>query len=126
MHGLEVVPAVEEVNITNCDIPKELIDFINKSKQQKSECSSSLKTMFKDEDTLRILPTLDEFQKAIKKMDSEIFTFSNVKSGYIYDDGDGAKFSKEKSCIPPGSKIISGVIVRLEDVSVFIPGEVVI
>merc|ERR1719431_221900 len=47
MHGLEVVPAVEEVNITNCDIPKELIDFINKSKQQKSECSSSLKTMFK-------------------------------------------------------------------------------
>ena len=123
MHGLEVVPAVEEVNITNCDIPKELIDFINKSKQQKSECSSSLKTMFKDEDTLRILPTLDEFQKAIKKMDSEIFTFSNVRSGYIYDDGDGAKFSEEKSCIPPGSKIISGVIVRLEDTSVFIPGE---
>jgi len=123
MLGLEVVPAVEEVNLTSCEIPKELIDFINCSKQQKSECSSSLKTMFKDEDTLRILSTIDEFQKAVKKMDSSIFAFSNVKSGFIYDDGDGAKFSEEKSSIPPGSKVISGVIVRLDEASVFIPGE---
>jgi len=123
MLGLEVVPAVEEVNITTCDIPKDLVDFIKRSKQQKSECSSSLKTMFKAEDSLRILPTLDEFQKSVKKMESSIFTFSNVRAGFICDDGDGAKFSEDKSCIPPGSKVISGVIVRLDEGSVFIPGE---
>ena len=123
MSGLEFVPAVEEVNINSCNVSNELLDFINRSKQEKSESSSSLKTVFNDEDALRILPFLHEFLEAVKKMESSVFYYSNVKFGFIYEEGDGVKFSEEKSDIPAGSKIISGVIVKLDDGPFFIPGE---
>lgn len=121
--GLEVVPAVEEVEVSRIDIPKELESFIKMSKQDKSTNSSSLKTMFKDEDTVRVLATLEEFLVVIKKMEAQSFIASNVLSGFIYDDGDGAKFSEKKTHIPAGSKVISGAIVKLEEGPVFIPGE---
>ena len=123
MFGLEVVPAVEEVSINNCPISKELIELIKKSKDQNLESSSSLKSMFKDDDALRILPFMDEFLKAIQKMQSSSFYFSNVKFGYIFEDDDGVKFIEDKTHIPKGSKIVSGVIVTLDDGPFFIPGE---
>ena len=123
MWGLEVVPAVEEVSSSNCQVKNEITDFIKVSKEQKLDSSSSLKTMFKDDDALRILPIMDEFLKAMKKMESSAFNCSNVRFGYMYDDGDGVKFSEERLDIPHGSKVISGVIVTLEDGPFFIPGE---
>ena len=119
--GIEVVPAVEEVVIAKMEIPKELIEFVKMSKKEKSVNSSSLKTMFKDEDTVRVLATLEEFLLVVKKMEAPSFVSSIF--GFIYDEGDGAKFSEKKKNIPSGSKIISGVIVRLEDGPVFVPGE---
>ena len=123
MQGIEIVPAVEEVSVSSVNIPKELIELIRNSKLEKSGSSSSLKTMFSDEEALRILPSLTEFLKAIRKLESSIFTYSNVQAGYIYDDGDMPKFATAKQDIPSGSKIVSGVIVRMEDKPVFIPGE---
>ena len=119
--GIEVVPAVEEVVIAKMEIPKELIEFVKMSKKEKSVNSSSLKTMFKDEDTVRVLATLEEFLLVVKKMEAPSFVSSIF--GFIYDEGDGAKFSEKKKNIPSGSKIISGVIVRLDDGPVFVPGE---
>jgi hypothetical protein len=121
--GIEVVPAVEEVVIARMDIPKELIDFVKTSKKEKSGNSSSLKTMFKDEDTVRVLATLDEFLVVLKKMEAPSFISSSVIFGFIYDEGDGAKFSEKTKNIPTGSKVISGAIVRLEEGPVFVPGE---
>ena len=46
--------------------------------------------------------------------------------GFIFDDGDGAKFSEKKTHIPAGSKVISGAIVKLEEGPVFLPGESVV
>ena len=121
--GIEVVPAVEEVALSTIHIPNELIDFIRLSKKEKSPNSSSLKTMFKDEDTVRVLPTLEEFLRAAKMMETPGFVGSNVISGFMYDDGDGVKFCDKKARIPAGSKVIAGVIVKLEEGPVFIPGE---
>ena len=121
--GIEVVPAVEEVVIAKMEVPKELIEFVKMSKKEKSVNSSSLKTMFKDEDTVRVLATLEEFLLVVKKMEAPSFVSSIF--GFIYDEGDGAKFSEKKKNIPSGSKIISGVIVRLEDGPVFVPGELI-
>ena len=63
------------------------------------------------------------FRHALKKLTSPIFCYSNVRPGYLYDDGDMSKFASDKTSIPAGSKIVSGVIVSLEDGPVFIPGE---
>ena len=123
MLGLEVVPSVEEVLLSTCNVSKDVIDFIKKSKEQKFESSSSLKTLFKDDDAIRILPTLEEFQKAMKNMESAAFCNSHATFGFVYEDGDGVKFSEERQDIPAGSKIISGVIIRLDDGPVFLPGE---
>ena len=123
MPGLEVVPAVEEVNVPSVNIPKELIELIMNSKLEKSGSSSSLKTMFGDEESVRLLPTLTEFLKGMGKLDSPIFAYSNVRAGYIYEDGDMPKFAEDKQHIPSGSKIVSGIIVRMDDGPVFIPGE---
>jgi hypothetical protein len=119
--GIEVVPAVEEVVVSSIVVPRELLEFIKMSKQEKSSSSSSLKTMFKDEDMVRVLPTLPEFLVAMRKLESS--EGSGVKKGFIYDDGDGGKFAEQRSVIPPGSKIICGAIVRLEEGPVFLPGE---
>ena len=123
MPGLEVVPAVEEVEVATINIPKELISLILASKLERSGSSSSLKSMFSEEDSLRILPTLTEFKHAMKKLTSSIFCYSNVRAGFIYDDGDMSKFATDRESIPAGSKIVSGVIVSLEEGPVFIPGE---
>ena len=123
MTGLEIVPAVEEVTVPAVNIPRQLVDLIQASKLEKSGSSSSLKTMFCDEDAVRILPTMAEFLKALRKLESPIFTYSNVRVGYIYEDGDMPKFAFDKQSIPSGSKIVSGIIVRLEDGPVFLPGE---
>ena len=123
MLGLEVVPAVEEVLLSSCSLSPDVINFIKRSKEQKFESSSSLKSVFKDDDAIRILPTLGEFQMAMKKMESAAFSNSNATFGFVYEDGDGVKFSEERQDIPAGSKIISGVIIRLDDGPVFLPGE---
>ena len=123
MPGIEIVPSVEEVNISSATIPKELIELIKNSKLDRSGSSSSLKSLFSEEESVRILPSMTEFLKAIRKLDSSIFTYSNVRAGFIYEDGDMIKFTAVKKDIPAGSKIVSGIIVRLEDGPVFIPGE---
>ena len=123
MCGLEVVPAVEEVTVSACCVAQEILDLVKMSKLHNLESSSSLKSVFKDDDALRILPFMDEFLKSMEKMKSSVFISLNVTFGYVYDDGDGVKFSEEKMHIPAGSKIISGVIVKLEDGPLFIPGE---
>ena len=123
MRGLEVVPSVEEVNVSEVNIPSALIELIKLSKMEMSNNSSSLKTIFADEYSLRILPTYSEFVKAMKKMESTIFSYSNVKFGYMFDDGDMVKFAADLKDIPGRSKIISGAIIKLDESSIFIPGE---
>ena len=124
MCGVEFVPAVEEVIINKCNMKNEIIDFVKISKEQRPDTSSSLKTIFKDDDALRILPFLDEFLQAVKKMESPVFYLSHVTFGYIYDEGDGVKFSEDKADIPHGSNTISGVIVKLGTEGPFwVPGE---
>ena len=83
----------------------------------------TIKTMFKDEDTVRVLATLDEFLVVLKKMEAPSFISSSMIFGFIYDEGDGAKFSEKTKNIPTGSKVISGAIIRLEEGPVFVPGE---
>lgn len=63
MPGLEVVPAVEEVEVAEVSVPAELVALIRASKLERSTSSSSLKSMFTEEDSLRILPTLNEFRQ---------------------------------------------------------------
>ena len=123
MKGLEVVPGVEEVIVADINIPQQLIQLIKSSKLAKSNSSSSLKTIFSEESSLRILPTFAEFVKAMQKIESPIFSYSNVMFGFMFDDGDMVKFSPNLKEIPSRSKIISGVIIKLDDASIFIPGE---
>ena len=123
--GLEVVPAVEDVVISRMDIPRELRDFVHTSRQEKSEQSCSLATMFKDEDTVRVLATLEEFLVAARKLE-ELGSPVGLRTGCLYDDGDGAKFTEEKTRFPVGSKVVRGVVVELEGGAVFIPGEAVL
>ena len=128
MSGLEIVPAVEEVSLSPLAIAPELINLIVNSKQDRlaaAGTSTSLKSMFSDEDTVRILPTLAEFLRAMDKLQSAIFTYSNVTAGFVYNDGDMAKFSPDRAAIPANAKIVAGIIVRLEDGPVFIPGETI-
>ena len=61
MTGLEIVPAVEEVNISEVHIPHQLLDLIKSSKIEKSNSSSSLKSIFFDDNSIQVLPTLNEF-----------------------------------------------------------------
>ena len=79
--------------------------------------------MFKNEDVVRILATLEEFLEVVKKIEASNFVSSSVIFGFVYDDGDGAKFLENRKNIPSGSKIVSGALVRLSEGPVFVPGE---
>ena len=118
MAGLEVVPAVEEVCLTSHEVPAQILEFIKLSKQQKSPSSSSLKTMFKEEDSLRLLPTLQEFLSTLSG------SLSALRTGALFDAGDGAQFTENRDGVGAGSKLVAGAVARLEPgPPVFLAGE---
>ena len=118
--GLEVVPLVEDLDIQRCEIPAELVQLIRESRQSGQTISSSLKSMFACEESLKSLPTLQEFEEISKKLADP----SCLTPGCMYDHGDGAKFCPDPSSAPQGANVILGFIVNTKSTGpMFVPGE---
>lgn len=99
--GLELVPYMGDVPIESCRVPGGLAEFVEKSKGQDYNTNASLKSMFACEETLKILPTLCEFEEFGKYLTLEPDK-CHVKLGCVYDHGDGVKFIDN-----PGKKMYS-------------------
>ncbi len=135
--GLEMVPVVEEFAIDPCNISKELLEFIHKSKSESTGYTSSLKSMFACQESLKILPNLNEFEVIGKTLNAS--GGQKLRMGCMYDRGDGAKFIQDISQVPAGANIIMGAVVMVspsggagnnadddgDGVPKFVPGEIV-
>ena len=128
--GLELVPMLEDIAIQDCVLQAELLALIRQSKSEgcQSTISSSLKSMFACEDSMKILPTLAEFELVGKKLkEAEINGSGTFRIGCMYDHGDGVKWSDSPETAPVGANVILGAIVDIEVdgnvISRFVPAE---
>ncbi len=116
--GLEIVPYLEAEMSHDQDlkIPGGLEDYITQTfdGQEDGDFNGcwSLKSMFSasNEDAIKILPTLDEFLSAMTAdPEKELF----VRTGCIYDTGDGPKFCENPASAPKDSNVIVGAIFKI-------------
>lgn len=110
-------------------IAPKLINFVKKSRNEKDEDdektltspSASLKSMFSCEESLKILPTITEFDSLAKNIHNKRV---KIRMGCIFDHGDGAKWLNDPSKAPHGSNVVLGAIVHDPDFGPrFVPGE---
>ena len=86
--------------------------------------TSSLKSMFSHEDSLKILPTLAEFEEMAKKLSAASGDGdAEMRMGCMYDNGDGIKFCPDVCAAPVGANVIVGAVLRAESGFKFVPGE---
>lgn len=128
--GLELIPMLEDIQVQDCDIKSELLSFISQSKFEGCRnTASSLKSMFACEDSLKILPTLAEFELIGKKLKEGEKNGAGgfFRMGCMYDHGDGVKWSDSPEEAPAGANVILGAIVDIEvdgkALSRFVPAE---
>jgi hypothetical protein len=132
--GLEMVPLVEgeALKPSACTVSRELIDLVARSRREGFDRNSSLKSMFADEESLRVLPTLEEFVDIGKHLAAagidtakEDGRIKFMRVGCLYDRGDGVKFADDPSEVAAGANIIVGAIIETEGSQgpKFVPGE---
>jgi len=127
--GLELVPLMEGETLTPMvpEINPKLIDLVVKSKTEDFDRNSSLKSMFADEESLKILPTLEEFCDIGHALQSGLDGVSILRVGCVYDRGDGVKFADDPGEVGPGANIIVGAVVETANSGgpKFVPGEMI-
>ena len=74
--------------------------------------TSSLNSMFAHEDSLKILPTLAEFEELAKRLAAGEATSAEVRMGCMYDNGDGVKFCPDVCSAPAGANVVVGAVLR--------------
>ena len=126
--GLELVPMLEDIQSAECLIKSELLSLISQSKAEGCQSTaSSLKSMFACEESLKILPTLAEFELIGKKLKEGKGSASSFRMGCMYDHGDGVKWCDSPEAAPAGANVILGAIVDIEVdgnvISRFVPAE---
>ncbi|CAB4061505.1 unnamed protein product [Lepeophtheirus salmonis] len=106
-----------EVNIMKTEhVVNAIIPLIKDSKMENTlshlRGRGSLKSMFANEESLKILPKLNEIKPP--------FESSFLRPGVIYDHGDGLKYSENAGSAPDGANVIVGAIFPE---NYFLPGE---
>ena len=119
--GLEIVPYFIDTLFNEVEVSAAMVSFIENSKKSNFLSTSSLKSMFANEEALKVLPNLSEFQE----MGEKFLSISKLEMGCMYDQGDGIKYATDSNLAPTGSNIVTGAIFETDSGPKFIPGEII-